>query len=452
MENYKLVSNTWSVYKNNGNELVLFPSIPKWLILPHGGSLYLEKINNRVLPAAEVDTDDFLKSLRDIGVLVIDGLHSNISFTKNNKCLTAVWLHLSDRCNLSCKQCFLGEKPVESKYTLTVSEIKSIISDISKYRGYHKIAIDLTGGEPLLNKSIIDIVDVCMTDNTFPRIITNGTLLDGHLSKKLAMKDVSVTVSLDGATVDSNDFLRGKGTFEKIIKNIKLAVSNGLRVFLSMTVFDGNQNEVIEYLKLAKDLGVQGVNFSFLTKVGNATVNQLHPANQYKVIINICHYVAEHTEYITLLDKSLIAVIFDIVKTPFKCVCCGSGVNVLAITETGDCYPCPTFQLNDFKLGNIREENLDNILHNKILDGFQKLSVTNKDSQCNTCDVRFFCGGGCRGNAFRNKNDIHASGLNCHELKKLYIEIIWLLFSYPQLQKLSKYKDTTDMKNFVACR
>ena len=56
---------------------------------------------------------------------------------------------------------------------------------------------------------------------------------------------------------------------------------------------------------------------------------------------------------------------------------------------------------------------------------------------CSICDVRFFCGGGCRAQAyFTNQNDLHARSKKCSEYKKGILETMWLIDKYPKLAAL----------------
>jgi radical SAM protein with 4Fe4S-binding SPASM domain len=77
------------------------------------------------------------------------------------------------------------------------------------------------------------------------------------------------------------------------------------------------------------------------------------------------------------------------------------------------------------KLGNIREKNFKDIwLSSEIKKDLKKLTVDEFDN-CQNCEIRYFCGGGCRGTAFNSTGDIKSTPPNCSEKKKLIYSYLW---------------------------
>jgi uncharacterized protein len=97
---------------------------------------------------------------------------------------------------------------------------------------------------------------------------------------------------------------------------------------------------------------------------------------------------------------------------------CGSGTEYLAVTPTGDLYPCHQFVgKKDFLMGNIFE----GVKNNELRDQFKKCNVYSKD-KCRNCFAKFYCSGGCAANSYNAHGNINdAYDLGC-ELQKKRIE------------------------------
>lgn len=96
---------------------------------------------------------------------------------------------------------------------------------------------------------------------------------------------------------------------------------------------------------------------------------------------------------------------------------CGAGNEYLAITPSGDIYPCHQFVGNeDFKLGNILDEKIE--LPKEVTNMFREAHVYAKD-ECRNCWNKFYCSGGCHANAINFNNDIKVPyKLGCEMQKK----------------------------------
>ena len=94
---------------------------------------------------------------------------------------------------------------------------------------------------------------------------------------------------------------------------------------------------------------------------------------------------------------------------------CGSGTEYLAVTPTGDLYPCHQFVGNtDFLMGNVD----DGVVNTDLRDGFKSCNVYAKD-KCRECFARFYCSGGCAANSYNFHGDIHnAYDIGCALQKK----------------------------------
>ncbi len=194
---------------------------------------------------------------------------------------TVIW-DITGRCNLRCLHCFNHDRYVNSFYgtgiELNTHECKLVIDKFAESEVHH---IHLLGGEPLLRKDIFEIIKYTRDKNIRVTINTNGILLNESCAKNLINLEVDqVVVSLDGATPDVNDNIRGEGVFGKVVKN--LLQLNGLieknnskmRTGIAFTMLKKNLHHVPLMLDLAKSLNVDMIDFMDIYLSGRAYERQ----------------------------------------------------------------------------------------------------------------------------------------------------------------------------------
>ena len=424
-------------------EIILFPDIPFWFIASKGSSEIIKKVNGKTLfdlKEYDNETQEFINMLINEGILNIGDKqasqdHYNDDFTIYP--LQGVWLNIESRCNINCRHCFLGEKQqVDNK--LSPQEMRQLAIEIRKIGSKNGVKVDITGGEPLLRKDMIEIFEALNISGIEPNFITNGLLFTEEIISYLAKNKISTTVSLDGFNKESHEFIRGIGTYDKTVKNIKWCVDKGVPVTLSITIHLKNQHEVIDYFKFADELGVDRVIINFLNNFGNAESNGLKIPNEFTVIKKILEYAIEDARLFNKLIDTAISKLIETVLFPIRTDCCGSGINTCAIAANGDVYPCPSFQIKQYKAENIRSRPFDEIWKDKkTFSEHRSINVNTLNNVCEKCDFRLFCGGGCRAQAYyTNNNDLKARSEKCTDYRKTFLEIMWMIEKYPILSNL----------------
>lgn len=178
-----------------------------------------------------------------------------------------LFLYITEKCQLRCKHCFMGErleKPQEmtAQHALTVAETFKMLG-----------AKDVTiiGGEPTLHPDFIEIVKKICTMG-FERVIIDTNGLNIQKILQLSPKEVHhVKVSVDSATADFHDNIRGEGNFVKTINNIRKLVDAGFRVCINCTLFKTNIENVQRMRSLCCDTGATMLNFHAFSPIGNGT-------------------------------------------------------------------------------------------------------------------------------------------------------------------------------------
>lgn len=195
--------------------------------------------------------------------------------------LHQVFLYLVDRCQLQCEQCLYK---LENNFSLLRKDIdpKQALWMVEDFYKLGARKLTLMGGEPTLyrieekRKPLFDVIDRAKDlGYEYVRIDTNGqfesSLLDNPSMKRLD----EITFSLDGANPEINDSIRGKGSFDKTVANIKRAVELGYNVnitsCISNKLCERNKNGelyISEMIHFTNSLGVSCINFHDLFKSG----------------------------------------------------------------------------------------------------------------------------------------------------------------------------------------
>ena len=177
-----------------------------------------------------------------------------------------VEIHLTSYCNLQCKHCVYDIKR-DSKDYIRTDYLLPLVDEMEKM-GVFKII--LSGGEPLIHKDIMKILDKLKDKRLRVEILTNAISINTEMAIKLASKNFSITCSLDGYNAKSCDFIRGKGSFEKILKSIRNLNQAGARHNICCVINRLNFKTADKIIKLGEKLKTYSVNFLFLDPMGRA--------------------------------------------------------------------------------------------------------------------------------------------------------------------------------------
>lgn len=170
---------------------------------------------------------------------------------------------ITNACNLSCIHC-LRDDSLSKKY-LPVEYLEKVLVQAKRY-GTTQIV--LTGGEPLLHPKIEEMVDHIVGHGYLWHIVTNATLTDRLgklvLSPERRKKLIMVSVSLDGAKPETNDYIRGEGNFKKIMKATAYLKAQNVPIGFKTSVNKVNFHEMEDIVNLASKLGAAFVEFSHM--------------------------------------------------------------------------------------------------------------------------------------------------------------------------------------------
>lgn len=192
--------------------------------------------------------------------------------------LFIVW-YITNQCNLRCRHCFQNAHTTHMELSIAERAI-----DVFKQNYVHSIA--LSGGEPLLHPNFIVIADKIVKNNINLNVATNGLLLHSPNYQAYNWEKINaLQISLEGASAETNDFVRGHGTFDKIIKAIHWFTTNysgRVQTIVSCTLNRRNIDEAWDIKELVASLSVDCLRFAIFSPTGMGAQNAhaLMPTNE----------------------------------------------------------------------------------------------------------------------------------------------------------------------------
>ncbi len=197
---------------------------------------------------------------------------------KKNRPLFVSWA-ITNRCNGQCLYCRIWEN---SSQELPTAKCLSLIEEIASEGG--KI-INFTGGEPLLREDIGELVDFIHSKGLQATVNSNGSLFTEKVKE---LKNLSsLKLSLDGPQ-EIHDFIRGKGSFDKVMQAIDTAKTENLKFSLCTVLSRYNLAYIEQIIGLAKNLNTT-VSFqpAIETYLGSREINEVFSdGRSYRQAIN----------------------------------------------------------------------------------------------------------------------------------------------------------------------
>ncbi len=262
----------------------------------------------------------------------------------------AVHLEVVAACNLACAHCFAGELPRRDR-PLTLAELDVLFAQLARAGSFR---LGLTGGEPLLRKDLLDVIDLALGHGLHPCLTTNALLLDERWARELGRRElVWLNVSLDGATAATNDAVRGDGVFDRVRERLEL-LRRHARFTLAFTVTRANAGEALRCAELAAEVGASTAVFRPLYPVGVARAHmELMPTwSQYVgALESLAGCAPGDLRSVERFGPAQREATRAHVVDDHGC---GAGHTVCSISVGGDLNPC-SFLGAGFDVGNVRD-------------------------------------------------------------------------------------------------
>lgn len=283
----------------------------------------------------------------------------------------AILMDPTSACNLKCVGCWAAE--YGHNLNLSYEELNDIIRQGKDMGTYFYI---YTGGEPLTRKA--DIIRLCEAhpDCVFLSF-TNGTLIDEQFADDmLRVKNFIPAISLEGDE-EATDSRRGKGTYAKAIRAIKLMHERKLVYGVSCCYTSANWDPITsdEYFDSLIDMGVLFVWYFHYMPVGNDAAPELLPTPDQRTEVMRRIRKTRATKPIFLMDFQNDA--------EYVGGCIAGGRRYLHINAKGDADPCVFIHYSD---SNIREKSLLEIMRSPLFMAYHNEQPFN-DNMLRPCPM-----------------------------------------------------------------
>jgi mycofactocin biosynthetic radical S-adenosylmethionine protein MftC len=300
-------------------------------------------------------------------------------------CLT--W-ELTYACNLACIHC-LSSSGRRDPGELSTAEAKAVVDELAKLQVFY---VNIGGGEPTIRPDFFEIIDYCVASGVGVKFSTNGSRIDEAAAKRLAGSDyVDIQISLDGANRETNDAVRGDGSWDMAIRAMdNLQAANFGQFKISVVMTRHNVSQLDDFEALAAKYGAE-LRLTRLRPAGRGadTWDQLHPTNAqqrelYNWIITRPNVLTGDSFFhLSALGESLPGLNL-----------CGAGRIVCLIDPVGEVYACPFVIHDEFRAGSVRDEGGFAKVW-KQSDLFLSLREPSSPGACGSCGSYDACQGGC---------------------------------------------------------
>lgn len=392
----------------------------------------LSKYNDEDIEEAYNEVKELIEEER----LFTDDIYKDfvMDFKKRTTVVKALCLHIAHDCNLACKYCFADEGEYHGKRELMSYEVgkKALDFLVANSGSRTNLEVDFFGGEPLMNFEVVKQLVKYGRSLEEPNnkkfrftLTTNGVLLDDDILE-FANKEMSnLVLSLDGRK-EVHDLMRprrgGQGSYDTVVpKFIKAAESrNQMNYYVRGTYTRNNLDFANDVIHMA-DLGFEQISVEPVV----ADKSESYAIREEDIDTLIKQYDELTAEMIKRKKEgkpfNFFHFMIDLSGGP--CVAkrlsgCGSGTEYLAVSPSGELYPCHQFMgMKDFLLGNVDE----GVIRTDIRDEFKLCNVYAKE-KCKNCFAKFYCSGGCAANSYNFSGSINGTyEIGC-ELQKKRIE------------------------------
>jgi len=294
---------------------------------------------------------------------------------------------ITETCNLHCAHCLSAELRTRGRGELDLAECRTLIDELARMQVFQ---INFGGGEPFLRNDLLDILRYANSKGITSCVSTNGTVLNDALVDELQkIAPVYLQVSLDGAREETNDLIRGQGTFARVLAGIELLASRDYPdLSLNLVVTRANVDEIGDFHKLARHYGAK-TRLSRFRPSGAGCSTWEDYRMTHRQLAALSAFLGEHPEILT--GDSFFA-LTPASRRALGLNMCGAAKMTCAVAPDGSVYPCAFLSEEIFCAGNVTKEPLSAIFRSSpVFALFRNLEV----EACRGCDRFADCHGGC---------------------------------------------------------
>ncbi len=424
--------------------IVLHPEEPRWLVMNEASSDLLEKLDGKNTLGslvreyqdlydvpAETLQQDIISLFRS---LYFCNLIENLPLEeeeaeKHTPRPPSMTIYVTEQCNLRCKHCAIVEGKMPETL-LTNDDIKDLIDQHTT--NYHKPTVSFLGGEPLMRKDTIELIEYACTKTDTVNISTNGYYVTEDLAARLAKcKPLNLQVSLDGADPEVHDFIRGKGAYQKTwtaierLVHAEMASQLIIGTVLTKCVF----HQVKQLIARCTEMEIGQIRFLPLNKTKAAETHwgQIAPdPDDYKDITRYLIFEAMQQNDTSKTQVSGSFPGFVPNAKPGEGHWCPLG-KTLIVDSQGEVYNCPSLTINEVTIGNVYDKSLKEMVEGEKNKEARDMILRrrNQVEECRQCAWRNFCQGGCAAFMSHRSGSLFINDQFCEFRRDLYREFVF---------------------------
>jgi len=386
-----------------------------------------ENIISAVCEKHGISRGEALECIEDVEALKSEGkLFKEDTFrpdvdrlAKRNTVVKALCLHVAHTCNLNCEYCFAAQGKYHGERAVMSFEVGKRALDflIENSGTRHNLEVDFFGGEPLMNFEVVkQLVAYARSiekahDKHFRfTLTTNGMLINDDVIDFANREMDNVVLSLDGRKSVNDRFRKtagGQGSFDIIVPKFQEFVKRrGGKSYYMRGTFTHLNPDFTEDIKTMLDLGFTELSMEPVVcpKTDEYALTDEDKKILFEQYEKLAMMMIERrkagkpfTFYHYMLDLDGGPCIYKRISG------CGSGTEYMAVTPTGELYPCHQFVGNkDYLMGDIWQ----GVTRLDIRDKFKRCNAYSR-KECENCWAKLWCSGGCAANAYNSTGDVN---------------------------------------------
>ena len=252
-----------------------------------------------------------------------------------------VFLHVLTRCNLRCRHCYINPEQ-HGRRRLPLERMERWLAVFAARSP--RANLILLGGEPTLHPDLPQVVHRArQLGFASITIDTNGYLFHDILGK-VTPREVDVfSFSLDGATAETNDRIRGKGAFEVCLDGMRRSKAKGFNISLIYTVSRANLHELPRMGTLLQEMGVERFFIQMLGNRGRAAILGCQSDSEEILQVTPSEWLEQVPAAAEAIARQGIRVIYPKVflKPEEIFTCAGRVADNYFVFPNGRVYRCP---------------------------------------------------------------------------------------------------------------
>lgn len=306
------------------------------------------------------------------------------------------------KCNLSCIHC-LSDSGKKRQGELNTEQCRKVIDKLASMKVFQ---FNIGGGEPFMRPDFLDLMDYAHEKGMVTCISTNGTLISEKIAKRLDKNLVYIQVSLDGASPESNDAIRGKGSFDNVVRALEHLKNRDIEVSINTVLTRLSFPELDSMVALASAYDAK-LRVSRFRPSGRGVTSWSDLNVDKNQMLEFSEWLSRHLNVST--GDSFFSVSTEERKS-LGLNMCGACKLTCCISPKGEIYPCAFLQHEDFYAGKLPGDDFRKIWDTSpVFESFRRLEI----KSCESCHRFDLCHGGCPAIAYHTQRKLGVPDPGC---------------------------------------